>query len=180
MPNCQPCRPHLPQKVCPSHAPLQLCRWNPNAPTSGNIYLPPPINGHPTFPHGCLLWPDKPVQQRLPQNFLQSHLSLRFLPRNVLPLITLLYGHAGTVHHKWADGTWRTLLMEEGPSQGCPLSPILSSSLLPTFSSHSTSNYVNKPSLAFKTVTQVMMVSEASPISLAMLTTSLPAYPSRT
>jgi len=42
----------------------------------------------------------------------------------ILPLITLFYEQAGTVHHKWADGTWRTLLMEEGISQGCPLSPI--------------------------------------------------------
>ena len=43
----------------------------------------------------------------------------------ILPLTTLFYKQAGTVHHKWADGTWRTLLMEEGTSQGCPLSPIL-------------------------------------------------------
>ncbi len=45
----------------------------------------------------------------------------------ILPLTTLFYKHAGTVHHKWADGTWRTLLMEEGVSQGCPLSPIFAS-----------------------------------------------------
>ena len=45
----------------------------------------------------------------------------------ILPLTTLFYEHAGTVHHKWADGTWRTLLMEEGVSQGCPLSPIFAS-----------------------------------------------------
>ena len=43
------------------------------------------------------------------------------------PLTTLFYKQAGTVHHKWADGTWRTLLMEEGVSQGCPLSPICAS-----------------------------------------------------
>jgi hypothetical protein len=45
----------------------------------------------------------------------------------ILPLATLFYEQAGTVHHKWADGTWRTLLMEEGVSQGCPLSPIFAS-----------------------------------------------------
>ncbi len=45
----------------------------------------------------------------------------------MLPLTTLFYKHAGTVHHKWANGTWRTLLMEEGISQGCPLSPIFAS-----------------------------------------------------
>jgi hypothetical protein len=45
----------------------------------------------------------------------------------ILPLTTLFYEQAGTVHHKWADGTWRTLLMEEGVSQGCQLSPIFAS-----------------------------------------------------
>jgi hypothetical protein len=40
----------------------------------------------------------------------------------ILHLTTLFYKQAGTVHHKWAHGTWRTLLMEEGVSQGCPLS----------------------------------------------------------
>jgi hypothetical protein len=45
----------------------------------------------------------------------------------ILPLTTLFYKHAGTVHHKWADGTCRTLLMEEGVSQGCPLSSIFTS-----------------------------------------------------
>ena len=49
-----------------------------------------------------------------------------FFPE-ILPLTTLFYEQAGTVHHKWADGTWRTLLMEEGVSQGCPLSPIFAS-----------------------------------------------------
>jgi hypothetical protein len=41
--------------------------------------------------------------------------------------MTLFYKQAGTVHHKWADGTWRTLLMEKGVSQRCPLSPIFAS-----------------------------------------------------
>ena len=45
----------------------------------------------------------------------------------ILPLATLFYSEPGTVHHKWADGTWRTLVMEEGVSQGCPLSPIFAS-----------------------------------------------------
>jgi hypothetical protein len=52
----------------------------------------------------------------------------------ILPLTTLFYKHAGTVHHKWADGTWRTLLMEEGVSQGCPLSPSLHPLLWPASS----------------------------------------------
>jgi hypothetical protein len=42
----------------------------------------------------------------------------------ILPLATLFYEHAGTVHHKWADGTWHTLLMEEGVIQDCPFLPI--------------------------------------------------------
>jgi hypothetical protein len=50
----------------------------------------------------------------------------------ILPLTTLFYEQAGTVHHKWADGTWRTLLMEEGVSQGCPLSPIFASLVVST------------------------------------------------
>ncbi len=45
----------------------------------------------------------------------------------MLPLTTLFYEHAGTIHHKRANGTWRTLLMEEGASQGCSLSPIFAS-----------------------------------------------------
>jgi hypothetical protein len=45
----------------------------------------------------------------------------------ILPLTTLFYSDPGTVHHKWADGTWRTLTMAEGVSQGCPLSPIFAS-----------------------------------------------------
>ena len=42
----------------------------------------------------------------------------------LLPLTTLFYNNATTVHHKWNDGTWRTLLMKEGVNQGCPLSPL--------------------------------------------------------
>ena len=45
----------------------------------------------------------------------------------LLPLTTLFYENAGTVHHKWNDGSWRTLLMKEGVSQGCPLSPLFAS-----------------------------------------------------
>jgi hypothetical protein len=41
--------------------------------------------------------------------------------------MTLFYNQASTVHHKWADKIWRTLLMEEAMSQGCPLSPIFAS-----------------------------------------------------
>jgi hypothetical protein len=42
----------------------------------------------------------------------------------LLPLTKLLYDDPGTVHHKWTDNTWHTLLMDEGSTQGCPLSPI--------------------------------------------------------
>jgi hypothetical protein len=50
----------------------------------------------------------------------------------ILPLTTLFYEQEGAVHHKWADGTWRTLLMEEDVSQGCPLSPIFASLVVST------------------------------------------------
>ena len=46
---------------------------------------------------------------------------------NSPPLTKLFYHEANTVHHKWDDGTWRTLLMKEGVSQGCPLSPLFAS-----------------------------------------------------
>jgi hypothetical protein len=89
------------------------------------------------------------------------------------PLTTLVYEQAGTVHHKWADGTWRTLLMEEGISQSCPHShPFLPRLLSQTSSSHSTSNYTKEPPLTFKMVTQVMMASEALPIFLVTSSTS--------
>ena len=51
LPKPQPRHPHLPRKVCPPHAPLQLCRWNPNwnkpyhqhnATTSKNYISPSP------------------------------------------------------------------------------------------------------------------------------------------
>jgi hypothetical protein len=45
----------------------------------------------------------------------------------ILFLTTLFYEHMRSVHHKWADGTWCTLLVEEAVSQGCPLSPICAS-----------------------------------------------------
>ena len=45
----------------------------------------------------------------------------------LIPLTTLFYAHATPVHHKWNDGSWRLLFMEEGVSQGCPLSPLLAS-----------------------------------------------------
>jgi len=43
------------------------------------------------------------------------------------PLTKLFYHEANTVHHKWDDRTWHTLLMNEGVSQGHPLSPLLAS-----------------------------------------------------
>jgi hypothetical protein len=45
----------------------------------------------------------------------------------LLPLTTLFYSNANTVHHKWSNRTWRQLLMEEGVTQGCPLSPLFAS-----------------------------------------------------
>jgi hypothetical protein len=45
----------------------------------------------------------------------------------LLPLVTLFYDQPNTVHYKWNDGSWCRLLMEEGASQGCPLSPLFAS-----------------------------------------------------
>ena len=45
----------------------------------------------------------------------------------LLPLVTLFYNKPNTVHFKWNDGSWRRLFMEEGASQGCPLSPLFAS-----------------------------------------------------
>jgi hypothetical protein len=43
----------------------------------------------------------------------------------LLPLVNLLYSSPGEVYYKYDDNKWRSLLMEEGSTQGCPLSPIL-------------------------------------------------------
>jgi hypothetical protein len=45
----------------------------------------------------------------------------------LLPLTKLFYHEANTVHHKWDDRTWHTLLMNKGVSQGYPLSPLFAS-----------------------------------------------------
>jgi hypothetical protein len=42
----------------------------------------------------------------------------------LLPFTTLFYSNANTIHHKWSNGTWCQLLMEEEVTQGCPLSPL--------------------------------------------------------
>jgi hypothetical protein len=45
----------------------------------------------------------------------------------LLPLVTLFYDQPNMVHYKWNDGSWRCLIMDEGTSQGCPLSPLFAS-----------------------------------------------------
>ncbi len=45
----------------------------------------------------------------------------------LLPLTTLFYSNANTVHQKWSGRTWHQLLMEEGVTQGCPLSQLFAS-----------------------------------------------------
>ena len=45
----------------------------------------------------------------------------------LLPVVTLFYDQPNTIHYKWNNRSWRHLLMEEGPSQGCPLSPLFAS-----------------------------------------------------
>jgi hypothetical protein len=42
----------------------------------------------------------------------------------MLSLEQLFYEKPYNVHFKWDDGSWHTLLMHEGSSQGCPLSPL--------------------------------------------------------
>ena len=138
-PDRQPCRPHLPRKVCPSHDPLQICHWNPkwNKPyhqhndnaktTSGKIYI--------SLPQSTGILPSRAAVLFDLTNQFNSVSREAFFKviadsfPEILPLTTLFYKQAGTVNHKWADGTWRTLLMlmEEGVNQGCPLSPIFAS-----------------------------------------------------
>jgi hypothetical protein len=45
----------------------------------------------------------------------------------LLPLTTLFYENANSVHYKWNDGTWQQLKMKEGTSQDSPLSPLFAS-----------------------------------------------------
>ncbi|KAL7523591.1 hypothetical protein ACHAXR_000244, partial [Thalassiosira sp. AJA248-18] len=42
----------------------------------------------------------------------------------LIPMADMLYGRPGKVHFRWADGSWRSLDMEEGSNQGCPLSSL--------------------------------------------------------
>jgi hypothetical protein len=62
----------------------------------------------------------------------------------LFPLTKLFYNKANTVHHKWDDRTWRTLLMKEGVSQGCHSHPYLLPSLSHDFSNQSTHSYANE------------------------------------
>ena len=48
----------------------------------------------------------------------------------LLPLAYLLYGGPGTVHHRWEDGSWRSIQMLEGVNQGCPLLAIFAALVL--------------------------------------------------
>jgi hypothetical protein len=45
----------------------------------------------------------------------------------LLPLTLLFYDNPMMVHLKWEDGSLRQLMMKEGFSQGCPLSPLFAS-----------------------------------------------------
>ena len=92
----------------------------------------------------------------------------------MLPLITLFYEQAGTVHHKQADDTWCTLLIKEGIIQGCPLSSIFSSLVVANLLQPMTSNYVKELQLASSMVTRATIALGASQISLDMSTMSLP------
>ena len=66
-----------------------------------------------------------------------------------------------------APSSWR-----RASAKAANCHPFLPCLLLQTSSSHSTSNYVKEPPLAFKTVTQGMLASEGLPILLVTLTTS--------
>ena len=92
-----------------------------NAITGEKISLSPPINRHPTFP-GAVFF-DLTNQISSVSRELYFKVIVDSFPK-ILPLITIFYEQVGTVHHKWADGTWHTLLLEEGIRQGCPLSPM--------------------------------------------------------
>jgi hypothetical protein len=67
----------------------------------------------------------QPIQQHLMALFFSPIISTHF--PEFLPVTALFYKEAETVHHQWADGTWCTLLIEEGASQDCPLSPTFAS-----------------------------------------------------
>jgi hypothetical protein len=45
-------------------------------------------------------------------------------------LTELLYNKHGNVYYKWKNVKWKTLFMEEGVNQGCPLSPIFATLVL--------------------------------------------------
>ena len=49
------------------------------------------------------------------------------------PIVHLLYGALGLVHHSWEDGSWRDIRMLGDVNQGCPLSAIFSVLVLDRF-----------------------------------------------
>jgi hypothetical protein len=94
----------------------------------------------------------------------------------LLPLTTLFYENADTVHHKWDDGSWRTLLMKEGVSQGCPLSPLFASLSLHASSSPSTNYSANVLLIDWPQATPAMMALAVYHTSSDMWMTSPLAF----
>jgi hypothetical protein len=45
-------------------------------------------------------------------------------------ITSLFYAEPGEVHFKWEDITWKSIYMDEGVNQGCPLSPIFATLVL--------------------------------------------------
>ena len=69
-----------------------------------------------------------------------SRQRLREIIRKHFPLLTtfieFIYGHDFDMYLRDADGIWRTIPVQEGFTQGCPLSPILAAIVLKDVLSH--------------------------------------------